>query len=82
MQLMSRSCIQVLQRNGSVQNVINYSWLTTLFPNTVLKSISTVLPVPIVTNTCLVKMKWQAFTKRCAWLPALAILSVLVNCKP
>ena len=82
MQLMSRSYTQVLLRNGSVQNVINYSWLTTLLSDTFTKSISTVLPVPIVTNTCLVKMKWQAFTTRCARLPALAIPSVTVNCKP
>ena len=79
---MSRLYIQVLLRNGSVQNVINYSWLTTLLPDMFTKSISTVSPVPIVTNTCLVKMKWLAYNTRCAQPPALAILSVTVNCKP
>ena len=82
MQLMSRSYTQALLRNGSVQNVINYSWLTTLLPDMFTKSIFTVLPVPIVTNTCLVKMKWQASTTRCARLPAMAVLSVTLNCKP
>ena len=79
---MSRSYIQVLLRNGNVQNVMNYSWLTTLLPDTSTKSIYTVLPVHIVTITCTEKMKWHASTTRYAWLPVTAIVSVPVNCKP
>ena len=72
----------VVDKSFKCPDSTEYSWLTITYPCMFTKSISIVSHLVIVIQTCLVMKKWLEFITRCALLPVMAIVSVLVNSDP